>query len=92
MVLGKITNSKVIHGLQYVGRMALSNYILQTLICTTLFYQLGYFGQFTRFELIVLVPIIWGINILFSYYWLIFFRQGPLEWCWRKLTVKLIGR
>lgn len=87
-----VANSKVALGLQYVGRMALSNYILQTLICTMLFYQFGYFGQFTRVELLVLVPIIWGANLLFSYYWLMFFRQGPLEWCWRKLTRKLIGR
>ncbi|WP_336431835.1 DUF418 domain-containing protein [Providencia sp. MGF014] len=87
-----LANSKVALGLQYVGRMALSNYILQTLICTMLFYQFGYFGQFTRVELLALVPIIWGANLLFSYYWLMFFRQGPLEWCWRKLTRKLIGR
>lgn len=89
---GIVVNNKVIHGLQYVGRMALSNYILQTLICTTLFYHLGYFGQFTRVELLVLVPVIWGANLLFSYYWLMFFSQGPLEWCWRKLTGKLISR
>ncbi|MRE47144.1 DUF418 domain-containing protein, partial [Escherichia coli] len=74
---------------QNVGRMALSNYILQTLICTTIFYHLGYFGVFSRVELLLFIPIIWAINLLFSHYWLRVFRQGPLEWCWRTLTEKL---
>lgn len=82
----KIQNSRVIAWLKDVGRMALSNYILQTLICTPVFYHLGYFNQFTRAELLIFIPIIWLANLLFSYYWLRLFQQGPLEWCWRKLT------
>lgn len=82
----KIQNSRVIAWLKDVGRMALSNYILQTLICTTVFYHLGYFNQFTRAELLIFIPIIWLANLLFSYYWLRLFQQGPLEWCWRTLT------
>ncbi|MGO2337333.1 DUF418 domain-containing protein YeiB [Providencia sp.] len=75
--------------LQNIGRMALSNYLLQTLICTTIFYHLGYFGSFTRVELLVFIVPIWGVNLAFSYYWLQFFKQGPIEWSWRKLTEKL---
>lgn len=86
---GVIQNSKIMGAIQNVGRMALSNYLLQTLICTTLFYHFGYFGQFTRLELVVLIPFIWMANLLFSYYWLRIFQQGPLEWCWRKLTEQL---
>ncbi|EJD6499881.1 DUF418 domain-containing protein [Providencia rettgeri] len=86
---GKIQSSKLVDYLQNVGRMALSNYILQTLICTTIFYHLGYFGVFSRVELLLFIPIIWAINLLFSHYWLRVFRQGPLEWCWRTLTEKL---
>lgn len=63
---------------QNIGRMALSNYLLQTLICTTIFYHLGYFYQFTRLELLLFIPPIWGINVLFSYCWLRFFKQGPV--------------
>lgn len=69
-----------------VGRMALSNYLLQTLICTTLFYRFGLFMQFDRLELLAIVPVIWLINILFSLLWLRFFAQGPVEWLWRQLT------
>ncbi|HGN1706599.1 TPA: DUF418 domain-containing protein YeiB [Providencia rettgeri] len=85
----KIQYNRVSGWLQNVGRMALSNYILQTLICTTVFYHLGYFNQFTRSELLIFIPIIWMVNLLFSYYWLQLFQQGPLEWCWRKFTDKL---
>lgn len=69
-----------------VGRMALSNYLLQTLLCTTLFYHLGEFGRWRRSELMLLVPIVWLILLLFSWLWLRYFRQGPMEWLWRRLT------
>lgn len=72
--------------LQNIGKMALSNYLLQTLICTTIFYHFGYFNQFTRVELLAFILPIWSINFAFSYYWLRQFKQGPMEWCWRKLT------
>jgi len=74
-----------------VGRMALSNYLLQTLICTTLFYQLGLFMHFDRLQLLGFVLPVWLVNILFSVFWLRHFRQGPLEWLWRQLTARAAG-
>ena len=71
-----------------VGRMALSNYFLQTLICTTLFYGYG-FGYFAEIQypwLFVVMGGIWAVNIVFSLLWLHFFRFGPAEWVWRSLT------
>lgn len=75
--------------LQSIGRMALTNYLLQTLICTTIFYHLGYFNSFSRSELLGFIVPIWLVNMLFSYCWLRFFNQGPIEWLWRKLTDRL---
>ncbi|MFE8115522.1 DUF418 domain-containing protein YeiB [Brenneria goodwinii] len=69
-----------------IGRMALTNYLLQTLVCTTLFNHLGLFMRLDRLQLVAIVPVIWAINLLFSHYWLKHFRQGPIEWLWRKLT------
>ena len=69
-----------------VGRMALSNYLLQTLICSTLFYYFAGFNQFSRLQLLCMVPGIWLVNLLFSSLWLMFFQQGPMEWLWRRLT------
>lgn len=71
-----------------VGRMALTNYLMQSVICTTIFYSygFGYFGKFTTLDGIILVLIIFGFQIFFSRYWLSRFRFGPMEWLWRRLT------
>ncbi|OON37047.1 hypothetical protein BTJ39_20830 [Izhakiella australiensis] len=74
-----------------VGRMALSNYLLQTLICTTLFNTFGLFMKLDRIQLLCLVPAIWLVNLLFSHFWLRHFRQGPLENLWRTLTRRTVG-
>ncbi len=74
-----------------VGRMALSNYLLQTLICTTLFFRFNLFMKFDRLQLLAFVPAVWAVNILFSVLWLRYFRQGPLEWLWRQLTARAAG-
>jgi uncharacterized protein len=72
-----------------VGRMALTNYILQSLICT-------YFFRWTRlygvagpaFDLIPTV-ILYAIQVVFSVWWLQNYNFGPLEWIWRSLTYGL---
>ncbi|CAM8018061.1 DUF418 domain-containing protein [Lelliottia nimipressuralis] len=74
-----------------VGRMALSNYLLQNLICTTLFYHFGLFMKFDRLHLLAFVIPVWTVNLVFSVIWLRFFRQGPLEWLWRQLTARAAG-
>ncbi len=79
-----------------VGRMALTNYFLHTLLCTWFFYGygwgLGYFGKIQYPQLWMVVGGVWMINIVFSMIWLKFFRFGPVEWAWRCMTYgKLIG-
>lgn len=81
----------IVSAVACVGRMALSNYILQTLICTTLFYRFGLFMKFDRLTLVAFVLPVWTINLAFSVIWLRYFRQGPLEWAWRQLTAKASG-
>jgi uncharacterized protein len=73
-----------------VGRMALTNYLLQTVICVLIFYGYG-FGQFGRFgattaTLIALT--IFLFQILVSTLWLKYFSYGPMEWIWRQLTYR----
>jgi len=71
-----------------VGRMAFSNYILQSLICSTLFTGYGFnlFGRLQRYELYYVVGAIWVLMLVWSPLWLSRFRFGPLEWAWRSLT------
>lgn len=72
-----------------VGRMALSNYIAQTLIATFLFYGppgLGWFGTVERTGQLTVVLAVWAAQLVWSPLWLGGFRFGPLEWAWRSLT------
>ncbi len=77
-------------GLAAVGTMALSNYLMQTIICTWLFYGfgpgLGLYGQLERHELYYVVGAIWVAELAWSVIWLRYFRFGPFEWLWRSLT------
>jgi uncharacterized protein len=69
-----------------VGRMALTNYILHTLITTTVFIGFKQYGQWERHQLYYLVFAIWILQVTVSPIWLRHFHFGPLEWLWRVLT------
>jgi uncharacterized protein len=71
-----------------VGRTAFSNYILQTLLATSIFYGhgLGLFGSVSRVEALGIVVGIWIVQVPLSVLWLRYFRYGPMEWLWRVLT------
>ncbi len=71
-----------------VGRMALSNYISQSLLASFIFYGfgLGLYGNLNRLSQGVIVLLIWTIQLAISAWWLKHFRYGPLEWLWRSLT------
>lgn len=71
-----------------VGRLAFTNYLLMTLICSILFYGHGFglFGSVERSEQLMIVLAIWVLVILFSHYWSKRYYYGPVEWLWRYLT------
>ena len=71
-----------------VGRMALSNYLLHSLICLVLFTGAGFglIGVFERWELYVIVLLIWMLQLALSPWWLKRYSFGPAEWLWRSLT------
>jgi uncharacterized protein len=71
-----------------VGRLALSNYLLQTLLCTTIFYGhgLGLFGRVERKGQAAVVVGVWAVQLVLSPLYLRYFRIGPAEWLWRLLT------
>jgi uncharacterized protein len=70
------------------GRMAFTNYLATTLICTTLFYGYGFgwFGHLSRWQLYPVVALICAGMLLWSKPWLDRFAYGPLEWLWRSLA------
>ncbi len=72
------------------GRMALSNYLLQSLVFTTLFfgYGFGLWGSVPRAMQVVLACAFFALQLLASRWWLARFRYGPMEWLWRALTYR----
>ena len=71
-----------------VGQTALTNYLLQTVLCTTIFYGhgLGWFGSVDRVGQVGVVAAVWALQLVASPLWLRRFRFGPAEWAWRSLT------
>jgi uncharacterized protein len=71
-----------------VGKTALSNYLLQSLICTSIFYGhgLGWFGETPRTTQLFIVLAIWVFQLAVSPLWLHYFRFGPVEFLWRWMT------
>lgn len=71
-----------------VGRLALSNYLMQSAIATFVFYWfgLGLFDQVSRAAGMFMVVGIYLVQVLFSNVWMSFFAYGPMEWIWRSLT------
>lgn len=73
-----------------VGQMALTNYIMHSVIVMFLFGGVGFgmFGRLARHELYYVVGGIWAFQLMASPLWLRYFQFGPLEWLWRSLTYK----
>ncbi len=71
-----------------VGRTALSNYLLQSVVCTTIFYSygLGLYGRVGPAAGLGLSFLIFAAQVPLSAWWLRRFRFGPVEWVWRSLT------
>ncbi len=81
---------RVLTVLAPVGRMALTNYLLQTVACVVVFYGYG-FGLFARFgaaRATLIALAIFLAQILLSALWLRYFAWGPMEWLWRQLTYR----
>jgi uncharacterized protein len=69
-----------------VGRMALSNYLMHSIITSIIFFGFGLYGQLERYELYYVVFSIWIFQLITSPIWLKYFQFGPFEWLWRSLT------
>lgn len=81
-------SAPLLHWLAPAGRMALTNYLMQSIVCTLIFngYGLGYLDQLPRAWQVPFVFGLFLIQVLCSRWWLARFRFGPAEWVWRSLT------
>lgn len=70
------------------GRMALTNYLMHSVILTTVFYGYGFglYGTIPRFWQMGFVIAVVSFQLWYSPIWLKNHRFGPVEWLWRSLT------
>lgn len=68
--------------------MALTNYLLQSLVGTLIFYSygLGLFGQAGISQLLLLAVSLFVVQVILSHWWISRYRFGPAEWLWRSLS------
>jgi uncharacterized membrane protein YeiB len=86
LLLQQKFSRKILTPLKMYGRMALTNYVLQTVLLLAAGYGWHWFGKLTYLESLGICLVIYAVQLTFSSLWLRFFRYGPLEWIWRLLT------
>jgi uncharacterized protein len=88
LVLSRHAGSAVTRRLAAVGRMALTNYLLQSVLATAWYYTGGRYGTGSLTAGVGLWMIISALQLLWSPWWLARFAQGPMEALWRRLTYR----
>jgi len=69
-----------------LGRMALTNYLMQTLLCLVIFYRSGQIGETGPAKCLLIALVIYTAQVMLSTLWLTRFRMGPVEWLWRTMS------
>jgi uncharacterized protein len=79
---------RLLRPLAATGRMALTTYLTQSIVCTLLFYGygLGWYGSVGFTGMFLITLILFACQMAASTWWLARFRYGPAEWVWRTLT------
>ncbi|WP_408008749.1 DUF418 domain-containing protein [Pseudalkalibacillus sp. A8] len=80
--------NRILQSFQAAGKMALTNYLVQTILSVIFFVGLGFYNEVSLTFGLVMVLILFSIQLVYSHYWLKYFYFGPFEWLWRSLTYK----
>ena len=88
LVWQRPAGARLLRPLAATGRMGLTTYLTQSVVCTLLFYNygLGLYGKVGFAGMLGIVLVLYGCQMAVSIWWLKRFRFGPAEWLWRKLT------
>jgi uncharacterized protein len=90
LLVGAGSLNRLWRGFAYAGKMALTNYLLQSIICTIFFtgFGMGYFGRLSQYQLYIIAGEICLLQLVFSILWLRHYYVGPAEWLLRCLMYK----
>ncbi|MFC0189723.1 DUF418 domain-containing protein [Fictibacillus aquaticus] len=83
-----VNGKKLLSAFAAPGRMAFTIYLMQSVICTTIFnsYGLGLYGSIGPMTGAFLAAVIFSVQLIFAKWWIKRYTMGPLEWVWRTLT------
>jgi uncharacterized protein len=86
LLLRKEKWQRTLRPLGYTGQMALTNYLMQTILSVGIFVGLGFYRDVSLWLGTVICLVIFSLQMVFSTWWLKKFRFGPFEWLWRSFT------
>lgn len=88
LIIQRFAGSRLIARVAAAGQAAFSNYLGTSVLMTTLFYGygIGLYGELSRWQVVLIPPVVWALMLLWSKPWLDRYRHGPLEWLWRSLA------
>jgi uncharacterized protein len=88
LIIIRFIDHPMIARVEAAGKAAFTNYLGTSILMTGIFYGwgLGLYGELSRWQVYLIVPLVWAIMLLWSKPWLDRYRYGPLEWLWRSLS------
>ncbi len=81
---------RILSPIGLMGRMSLTNYLFQSILLSIIFYGWGFglFGHTIVTNLVIIAICIYIIQVIYSVFWFQYYKQGPLEWLWRKISYR----
>ncbi|MDV7765459.1 DUF418 domain-containing protein [Peribacillus sp. CSMR9] len=81
-------DSRLFRPLSYIGRMSMSNYLFQSIVCTAIFYSygLGLYGTVSYTTGFFFLLALFCLQMLLSLLWMSLYKYGPVEYLWRFVT------
>ncbi|WP_221567435.1 DUF418 domain-containing protein [Alkalihalobacillus sp. TS-13] len=88
LFLQKTRMNRILQSFEAAGKMALTNYLVQTILSVIILVSSGLYYEVSLTSGFLMVLILFSMQLMLSHYWLKYFHFGPFEWAWRSLTYK----
>ncbi len=90
LIASNVSIAKLLKPIALMGRMSLTNYIMQSVILSVIFYGWGFglFGQTKVTTLVIIALIVYLVQVILNTIWFKYYDQGPLEKLWRRFSYK----